>query len=299
MFQEKNKNNFFEITVKALILNEKGEVLIIKRPEDDQHGAGKWDFPGGKLEAGENLEEGLLREIEEEIGIEVELGPAIYAFDFEKKYDQKIEIGGEKLLIAGKGIRFIAFYKSGAVMLSDEHGEFQWVSIKEALKKFGDTDFEKDKKVSLEKASEYLELKKSLDNWKRCQADLENYKKDHIQRMEEFRKFTKSDFVMQVLPVLDNFHASTDHVPEDQKNSPWVSGIMHIQKQLERVLEDNGVEEIKVKVGDEFNPELHEAISDTNVANKHTNATNKIEKIVRKGYKMGEKVIRAAKVIVE
>jgi molecular chaperone GrpE len=159
--------------------------------------------------------------------------------------------------------------------------------VKKEIKKQDETE------QTISKEQEYL------DNWKRALADFENYKKDQARRMEEFRKFTKIDFVMQVLPVLDNFHASTDHIPDDQKNSPWVTGIMHIQKQLEDVLKDNGAEEIPVKVGDEFDPAMHEAVhGDTKKTNNDTKETNKIVKIVRKGYKIDGKVIRAAKVIV-
>jgi molecular chaperone GrpE len=293
-----NKKSFFEITAKAVILNEKDEILLLKRSKEYHHGAEKWDLPGGKLEAGENIEKGLLREIKEELGISVDLGPIIYICDFEKKYDRKIEISSERLLIAGKGIRFIAYYKEGEIKLSNEHGEFKWLPMKEALKNFGDTDFEKDKKVSLAKAEEYIELIKSLDGWKRCQADLENYKKEQARRMEDFRDFTRTDFLMQILPVLDNFHASTEHVPVDQKNSPWVSGIMHIQKQLEQVLKDGGVSEIEVKVGDEFNPEMHEAVASEQESESSEQKNNsKIKKIVQKGYRMNGKIIRAAKVI--
>jgi molecular chaperone GrpE len=124
--------------------------------------------------------------------------------------------------------------------------------------------------------------------------------------MEEFRNFTKIDFVMQILPVLDNFHASTDHVPVDQKNSPWVEGIMHIQKQLENVLKDNGIEEIEVKVRDKFDHNTMEAIASERGENpvKSDEVSspeakfNRVNKIVQKGYQIDKKVIRAAKVIV-
>src|SRR3989344_1574363 len=162
-------------------------------------------------------------------------------------------------------------------------------------------------KNKIEKEQEYL------NGWKRAQADFENYKKQQSQAQKDFARFASQDLIMQILPVLDNFHASTGHIPEGQKNDPWVVGIMHIQKQLENVLKENGVEEMEVKEGDEFDPEIHEAVkSDANDTNEHPNGTNKISKVLSKGYKIGpastredatstrggEKVIRPAKVIV-
>jgi molecular chaperone GrpE len=102
---------------------------------------------------------------------------------------------------------------------------------------------------------------------------------------------------MQILPVLDNFHAATDHIPQDQKDDQWVVGIMYIQKQLEKILEDNGIKEIKAKEGDMFDPQIHEAVHNSN-QEKEKGGQHKIAKVVLKGYKMEEKVIRAARVIV-
>lgn len=174
--------------------------------------------------------------------------------------------------------------------------------------------------VDQEKVIEDLQQKSGeyLDGWKRCQADFENYKKLQAEKQSEMIKYASSSVVLQVIPVLDNFHASTEHVPEDQKDNAWVTGIMYIQKQLETVLSDNGVEAIEPKVGDDFDPNMHEAVEDTKNTNKETNETSDIEKthpvesaesgaeqfnrvkrVVLKGYKMGERVIRAARVVVE
>lgn len=159
-----------------------------------------------------------------------------------------------------------------------------------------------EKKEKLNKKDEQAEDKiladKYLNNWKRAVADLENYKKDQVKLMGEFRKFASLDVIFQILPVLDNFNASLEHVPEDQKDSGWVTGIIYIKKQLEEVLKNNGIDEIEVKVGDEFNPEIHEAITDAK-QRMENESTNKIKKVVQKGYKIDGKVIRAVRVIVE
>ena len=160
-------------------------------------------------------------------------------------------------------------------------------------------DQEKEKKddVVIEEETELTKLEKQakeyLDGWKRCQADFENYKKMQIESQREFIKYAGQNIVMQIIPVLDNFHMSTDHIPKDQKDGGWVVGIMHIQKQLENVLAENGVEEISAKEGDKFDPAIHEAMQ-----SKEEVKGDKIKKIVMKGYKMGDKIIRPAKVIV-
>ena len=297
---ENQNKSFFEITVKAVILNDKDEVLLIKRPEKDHHGAGKWDLPGGKLEAGEYIQEGLNREIKEETGLESETETILLADDFGKKYDKKIKIGDKEYIVSGKGLRFLARYRSGEVKLSEEHKKFVWVSLEKANQYFGDTDFEKDKKESLERAQKYLKMKNAMSHWKRCLADFENYKKRTDKAKEEITAFSNVNLITQILPVLDNFYASTEHIPEDQKETPWVVGMMHIQRQLEKVLIDNGVKKIEVKVGDKFNPETMEALENLeNKENKKENFENKVAKIIQRGYQIEKRIIKPVRVIVE
>jgi molecular chaperone GrpE len=128
----------------------------------------------------------------------------------------------------------------------------------------------------------------------------------------EFIKYAGQNIVLQIIPVLDNFHMSTDHIPEDQKDGGWVVGIMHIQKQLENVLAENGIEEITAKEGDKFDPVIHEAIQDRKQesGDKEQEMKGIIKKVVLKGYRMGParnashsdaggKILRPVKVTVE
>lgn len=167
-----------------------------------------------------------------------------------------------------------------------------------------------EEEIVVEQEGEIAQLEKkaleNLDGWQRCQAEFENYKKRSAESQKDLIKYSTQNIVLQILPVIDNFHASTDHIPEDQKENPWVTGIMYIQKQLEAVLTENGVEEIAVNVGDNFDPIFHEAIEDKHCNNcgdcdcgEKPEYKNKIKKILTKGYKIGEKVIRPARVVVE
>lgn len=162
-----------------------------------------------------------------------------------------------------------------------------------------------EEEIVVEQENEILEIEKKaaeyLDGWKRCQADFENYKKMQSDSQKDLVRYAASNILLQIIPVLDNFHMSTAHIPEDQKDGGWVVGIMHIQKQLENVLSENGVEEIAVKVGDSFDPIMHEAIEDKECVHceGERKFENKIKRVVMNGYKMGEKIIRPARVVVE
>lgn len=298
------KGGLFEVTVKAVIVRDEKDVLLFRRSKEMKFFPGKYDLPGGSVENGETLQEAMLREIQEETGLEVEIGPIVYAFDFEKDGKEKNEVGH------GKGIRFVAFYKSGEVKLNDENDTFEWVDIDEAIKKVGDKDYERDKKTALIETKKYLESRNSLERLLRCQADFENYKKRQAENQRNFIQYASENIIAEIIPVLDNFQASTDHIPTDQKDNPWVVGIMYIQKQLEKVLSDNGVSEIKAKEGEKFDPKFHEAIENSNQEaengeqetgedKQEKEAENKIKKVILKGYSIGDRIIRPARVVVK
>lgn len=138
------------------------------------------------------------------------------------------------------------------------------------------------------KAEEYLE------DLKRLKADFENYKKRKEQGDKELAGYLTERILLELLPVVDNFQAATAHVPEDQKESPWVVGIRYIENQLEDVIKRSGFEPITPAVGDPFDPSRHEALDGTGDGESGT-----IAKVHSRGYRYNERVIRPAKVSVE
>lgn len=142
------------------------------------------------------------------------------------------------------------------------------------------------------KADEYLE------SWKRTQAEFENYKKRQAASQKELGGYLIEKLVLDIIPVLDNFRSATLHVPDEQKESPWVVGIQYIEKQLESVLTDNGMQTIEVKEGEEFDPKLHESIS-IEESSEGEGAKHIVAKVLQKGYKLGDRVIRPAKVTIK
>ncbi|MDD5489661.1 MAG: nucleotide exchange factor GrpE [Candidatus Moranbacteria bacterium] len=288
--KEKIQSRLFEVPVKAVLIRD-DKILVLKRSlkwkKGDNRYAGKYDLPGGAAEYGEIVAEALKREVKEETNLEIEVGPVIQVSDSEKEYSLD-ETGGKRMKVYVKGIRLIAYHKSGEVKLNEENESFEWLTFNDAIKKFNEKDgFERGKKITVEMAQEYLKNQKALDSWKRCQADFENYKKSQAAHQEEFRKYAKMDVIEQILPVLDNFEISLAHVPEDKKENGWVEGITHIKRQIEDILKNNGVEEIVVKIGDQFDPEIHEGVAGKG---------EKVKKVVRKGYRISGRIMRAAKV---
>lgn len=125
----------------------------------------------------------------------------------------------------------------------------------------------------------------------RIQADFENYKKRSQKEKEEFASFANTGLILQILPVLDNFRLATKHLPKNLENDNWAQGVLQIEKQLEQIMKDEGVEEIK-SVGEKFNPLIHEAMEQLD-SDKETGT---IIEEVQRGYKLKDKIIRHAKV---
>ncbi|HBP01116.1 MAG: NUDIX hydrolase [Candidatus Moranbacteria bacterium GW2011_GWE1_49_15] len=111
----------FLVAAKAIV--RKGEkFLILQRSETDSYEAGGADFPGGKIEFGEKIEEGLLREVMEESNLEVDIVRPVRTWSFMKNENTQLV-----------GITFLVDYKSGEVKLSWEHSAFKWLSFDEIL----------------------------------------------------------------------------------------------------------------------------------------------------------------------
>ena len=109
------------ISVYAIIRNEKGEFLLLRRSENSHSNPGKWDLPGGKLDREEILEEAVVREVWEETGISIVPGEIAGYVTFELP---------EKRVIA---IVYDGGYVIADVKLSYEHTEYSWISLDKIL----------------------------------------------------------------------------------------------------------------------------------------------------------------------
>lgn len=118
-----------------------------------------------------------------------------------------------------------------------------------------------------------------LNNWKRAQADLINYKKDEARRIEEVVKFGTQGVIMDVLDALDNLELSAKHIDD--------KGLQITIKQFASLLKKYGVERIAV-AGQQFDPAVHEAVAEIDESKPLAE--------VRAGYTLYGKVIRPARV---
>src|SRR5581483_3347395 len=134
------------------------------------------------------------------------------------------------------------------------------------------------------------------DNWLRVAADLENYRKRAAREKTEAIQFANMALIQKLLPVLDNFEMAQAAAQnsKDKSISSLQSGVAMIQKQLKDVLVEAGLEEIDA-TGKPFDPTLHEAISQQEATDV---PEGNVVQQVRKGYKLRERLLRPAAVIV-
>ncbi len=135
------------------------------------------------------------------------------------------------------------------------------------------------------------ELEELNDRYKRLFAEFENYKKRTQKESLSKRVEITADVVTSILPVVDNLEKAVEVKIE---NNSYQEGIKLILRQLSDVLKKFGMEEIET-VGQQFDPELHEAVSHIEDSEK---GSNEIVQEYRKGYKIGTKVVRHAMVVV-
>jgi molecular chaperone GrpE len=129
----------------------------------------------------------------------------------------------------------------------------------------------------------------------RTTADLENYKKRAARERQEAIKFANESLLEKVIPVLDNFEmALTAASAANTSVESLQSGINMIHQQLKSAMTAAGLEEIDAN-GKAFDPNLHEAISQQESAEV---PEGQVVQQVRKGYKLRERLLRPASVIV-
>ena len=135
------------------------------------------------------------------------------------------------------------------------------------------------------------ELEEEQDRYKRLFAEFENYKKRTKKDRENIYGMVTSDLVSTMLPIMDNLEKASNVKTEDKS---YQEGVNLVVKQFQSALRGLGLEEIEA-VGKRFDPEYHEAVSSIQ---DPTKGEQEIVEEYRKGYKIGNKVVRHSMVIV-
>ena len=130
-----------------------------------------------------------------------------------------------------------------------------------------------------------------LENWRRAEADFENYKRRVEQERTESAKFAGMPLILNILPIVDDLDRAFKSIPEKLAHLTWTDGIRLIHRKLQATLEAQGVTEIKA-LGETFDPSVHEAVGQT------AGEEGKVVEEAQKGYKLHGRVIRPAFVIV-
>ncbi|MCT4600719.1 MAG: nucleotide exchange factor GrpE [Marinifilaceae bacterium] len=159
---------------------------------------------------------------------------------------------------------------------------------------------EEEPKTELELAQDQVEelgkkLQETNDKYMRLSAEFDNYRKRTLKERMDLIKTASEKVFLDILPVMDNFERAMKAMDTASEVEPVIEGINLIYSKFSDFLKSNGLEVIETENKD-FDIDLHEAI--TKMPAPTEDMKGKIIDCVERGYKMNEKVIRYAKVVV-
>jgi len=138
-------------------------------------------------------------------------------------------------------------------------------------------------------------IKEEQDKFLRLFAEFENYKRRTSKERLDLYKTASQELMTALLPIIDDMHrASGEFNKSDDKSI--VEGFSLIKNKFNEVLKSQGLTQIEVKKGDDFDSEIHEAI--TQIPAESNKMKGKIVDVTENGYKLGDKIIRYPKVVV-
>lgn len=139
------------------------------------------------------------------------------------------------------------------------------------------------------------ELATEKDKFLRLFAEFENYKRRTAKERIELFKTAGQDIMSALLPVLDDFDRALLEISKT-KEKELLKGVELIRQKMKTVLGGQGLSEIETATGDDFDAEIHDAI--TQIPAPSEELKGKIVDVIEKGYTLSDKIIRHPKVVV-
>lgn len=137
-------------------------------------------------------------------------------------------------------------------------------------------------------------LAEEKDRYIRLFAEFENYKKRTSKEKMEFFQYANQDIIISMLAVLDDFERAMKEIAKNG-NEADLQGVELIYQKLKNKLVEKGLKPIEVRVGDDFNVDFHEAI--TQIPAPTEELKGKIVDVIETGYQLHDRVIRFTKVV--
>lgn len=144
------------------------------------------------------------------------------------------------------------------------------------------------KKKEKKKDKKDLQIEDLTDRLKRQMAEFDNFRKRTEKEKAAMYEIGAKGVIEKILPVIDNFERGLAAVPDEQKEDPFVDGMDKIYKQMVVMMDELGVKAIEA-VGQEFNPELHNAVMHID---DDESGENTIVEEFQKGYVYKDSVVR-------
>ncbi|MBB5036022.1 nucleotide exchange factor GrpE [Prosthecobacter dejongeii] len=125
-------------------------------------------------------------------------------------------------------------------------------------------------------------------------AELDNFRKRTTREAQETRAFANADLLRSLFPILDNFEMGLEAARAESEKSMIFMGMNMVHRQITDFLREQGVQEVEA-LGKPFDPNLHDAVSQEITPGT---AEGTILRVTRRGYKLKDRLLRAASVIV-
>lgn len=156
----------------------------------------------------------------------------------------------------------------------------------------------KDEKKEKEYQTLLAEKEREVEEWKNkyymAYADTENLRKQYDKEHQQILKYRSMGFLEKLLPILDGFHMALSNEVEDPTLKNYLTGFQYIYKMMVDALESEGVTEICPSVGDPFNETTMDAMD----TEESEGEENRVVRVFQKGYKLKDRMIRHARVVV-